>query len=160
MSDTQSVSALVTGGQASAGPPLGPALGPLGVNIMQIIQTINDRTKDFEGMKVPVTVNVNTKTKQWEVTVGIPSAAALLLKEAGIQKGSGASGSTWVGDIKVESIVKVAKAKQEKSYASSLKSVAKEVVGTCLPLGIKIEGKTPKEFTAEINAGKWDTQLN
>ena len=160
MSDTQSVSALVTGGQASAGPPLGPALGPLGVNIMQIIQTINDKTKDFEGMKVPVTVNVNTKTKQWEVTVGIPSAAALLLKEAGIQKGSGASGSTWVGDIKVESIVKVAKAKQEKSYASSLKSVAKEVVGTCLPLGIKIEGKTPKEFTAEINAGKWDSQLN
>lgn len=160
MSDTQSVSALVTGGQASAGPPLGPALGPLGVNIMQIIQTINDKTKDFEGMKVPVTVNVNTKTKQWEVVVGIPSAAALLLKEAGIQKGSGASGSTWVGDIKVESIVMVAKAKQEKSYASSLKSVAKEVVGTCLPLGIKIEGKTPKEFTAEINAGKWDNQLN
>ena len=119
MSDTQSVSALVTGGQASAGPPLGPALGPLGVNIMQIIQTINDKTKDFEGMKVPVTVNVNTKTKQWDVTVGIPSAAALLLKEAGIQKGSGTSGTTWVGDIKVESIVKVAKAKLEKSYASS-----------------------------------------
>lgn len=160
MSDTQSVSALVTGGQASAGPPLGPALGPLGVNIMQIIQTINDRTKDFEGMKVPVTVNVNSKTKQWEVVVGIPSAAALLLKEAGIQKGSGTSGTTWVGDIKVESIVKVAKAKLEKSYASSLKSVAKEVVGTCLPLGIKIEGKTPKEFTAEINAGKWDDKLN
>lgn len=159
MSDTQSVSALVTGAQASAGPPLGPALGPLGVNIMEIIQTINDKTKDFEGMKVPVTVNVNTKTKKWEVIVGIPSAAALLLKEAGIQKGSGTSGSTWVGDIKVESIVKVAKAKLEKSYASSLKSVAKEVVGTCLPLGIKIEGKTPKEFTAEINAGKWDSQL-
>ncbi|WKT58828.1 50S ribosomal protein L11 [Candidatus Nitrosotenuis chungbukensis] len=159
MSDTQSVSALVTGGQASAGPPLGPALGPLGVNIMEIIQAINDKTKDFEGMKVPVTVNVNTKTKKWEVIVGIPSAAALLLKEAGIQKGSGTSGSTWVGDIKVESIVKVAKAKLEKSYAASLKSVAKEVVGTCLPLGIKIEGKTPKEFTAEINAGKWDSQL-
>ncbi len=160
MSDTQSVSALVTGGQASAGPPLGPALGPLGVNIMEIIQAINDKTSDFEGMKVPVTVNVNTKTKKWDVIVGIPSAAALLLKEAGIQKGSGTSGSTWVGDIKVESIVKMAKAKLEKSYASSLKSVAKEVVGTCLPLGIKIEGKTPKEFTAEINAGKWDAQLN
>ena len=159
MSDTQSVSALVTGGGASAGPPLGPALGPLGVNIMQIIQTINDKTKDFEGMKVPVTVNVNTKTKQWDVIVGIPSAAALLLKEAGVQKGSGTSGTAWVGDIKVESVVKVARAKLEKSYASSLKSVAKEVVGTCLPLGIKIEGKTPKEFTAEINAGKWDEQL-
>jgi large subunit ribosomal protein L11 len=159
MSDTQSISALVTGGQASAGPPLGPALGPLGVNIMEIINTINQRTADFEGMKVPVTVSVDTKTKKWEVIVGIPSAAALLLKEAGIQKGSGTSGSTWVGDIKIDSIVKVAKAKLESSYASSIKSVTKEVAGTCVALGIKIEGKHPKEFTAEISAGKWDDKL-
>jgi large subunit ribosomal protein L11 len=159
MSDIQSISALVTGGQASAGPPLGPALGPLGVNIMQIINTINEKTKDFEGMKVPVTVSVNTKTKQWDVIVGIPSAAALLLKEAGIQKGSGTAGSTWVGDIKVDSLVKVAKTKLESSYASSIKSVVKEVAGTCVSLGIKIEGKSPKEFTAEINAGKWDDKL-
>ena len=159
MSDTQSISALVTGGQASAGPPLGPALGPLGVNIMEIINAINERTSDFEGMKVPVTVSVNTKTKKWEVTVGIPSAAALLLKEAGIQKGSGTSGSTWVGDIKVDSLVKVAKAKVESSYATSIKSVAKEVAGTCVSLGIKIEGKHPKEFTSEVNAGKWDDKF-
>jgi len=160
MADTQSISALVTGGQASAGPPLGPALGPLGVNIMEIINAINTKTKDFEGMKVPVTVSVDTKTKKWEVIIGIPSASALILKEAGIQKGSGTSGSTWVGDITVDSLVKVAKAKLEKSYASSLKSVAKEVAGTCLSLGIKIEGKTPKEFTAEINAGTWDSKLS
>lgn len=159
MSDTQSISALVTGGQASAGPPLGPALCPLGVNIMEIINAINERTSDFEGMKVPVTVSVNTKTKKWEVTVGIPSASALLLKEAGIQKGSGTSGSTWVGDIKVDSLVKVAKAKVESSYATEIKSVAKEVAGTCVSLGIKIEGKHPKEFTAEINAGKWDDKF-
>jgi large subunit ribosomal protein L11 len=159
MSDTQTISALVTGGQASAGPPLGPALGPLGVNIMEIINTINEKTSDFEGMKVPVTVSVNTKTKKWEVIVGIPSAAALLLKEAGIQKGSGTSGSTWVGDINVDALVKVAKAKLESSYASSVKSVAKEVAGTCVSLGIKIEGKNPKEFTAEVNAGKWDDKL-
>ncbi len=159
MSDTQSISALVTGGQASAGPPLGPALGPLGVNIMEIINTINQKTSDFEGMKVPVTVSVNAKTKKWEVIVGIPSASALLLKEAGIQKGSGTSGSTWVGDINVDSLVKVAKAKLESSYASSVKSVAKEVAGTCVSLGIKIEGKSPKEFTAEVNAGKWDDKL-
>jgi large subunit ribosomal protein L11 len=159
MSDTQSISALVTGGQASAGPPLGPALGPLGVNIMEIINTINQRTADFEGMKVPVTVSVNTKTKKWEVIVGIPSAAALLLKEAGIQKGSGTTGATWVADIKVDSIVKVAKAKLESSYASSIKSVAKEVAGTCVSLGIKIEGKHPKEFTADVNAGKWDSKF-
>lgn len=159
MAASQKVSSLVTGGQASAGPPLGPALGPMGVNIMEVIKAINEKTKDFEGMKVPVTVTVHPDTKKWEVEVGIPSAAALVLKEAGIQKGSGTSGTDWVGDIGIDSIVKVAKTKLESSYASSLKSVAKEIIGTCLCLGIKIEGKTPKEITAEISQGKWDEKL-
>jgi len=159
MAEAQTISSLVTGGQASAGPPLGPALGPMGVNIMEVIKAINEKTKDFEGMKVPVTVTVYPDTKKWEVEVGIPSAAALVLKEAGIQKGSGTSGTDWVGDIGIESIVKVAKTKLELSYASSLKSVAKEIIGTCLCLGIKIEGKTPKEITAEISQGKWDEKL-
>lgn len=156
MADMQSISTLVTGGQASAGPPLGPALGPLGVNIMQVIGAINEKTKDFEGMKVPVTVKVDTKTKKYEIEIGIPSASALILKEAGITKGSGTSGTNWVGDITMDSVVKVAKTKMDSSYATSLKSVAKTVVGTCLPLGVKIEGKTPKEITQEINEGKWD----
>jgi large subunit ribosomal protein L11 len=159
MGELQKISTLVTGGQASAGPPLGPALGPMGVNIMEVINTINEKTSDFEGMKVPVTVLVDPATKKWSIEIGIPSAAALILKESGIQKGSGTSGKDWVGNIGVDGIVKVAKAKLEKSYADSLKSVAKEIVGTCLCLGIKVEGKSPKEFTAEINAGKWDEKL-
>ncbi|MFB5605412.1 MAG: 50S ribosomal protein L11 [Nitrosarchaeum sp.] len=159
MVEAQKISSLVTGGAASAGPPLGPALGPLGVNIMEIIKAINDKTKDFEGMKVPVTVSVFPDTKKWEIEIGIPSAAALLLKEAGIQKGTGTAGTAWVGDITIDSVIKVAKTKLDKSYASSLKSVAKTMIGTCLSLGIKVEGKTPKEITAEINAGKWDSKL-
>lgn len=159
MGEPQKISSLVTGGGASAGPPLGPALGPLGVNIMEIINAINDKTKDFEGMKVPVTVSVDPDTKKWEIEVGIPSAAALILKEAGIQKGSGTSGSEWVGDVTMDSITKIANTKLEKSYASSLKSVAKTIIGTCLTLGIKVEGKTPKEITAEINEGKWDEKF-
>ena len=159
MGDTQKISSLVTGGQASAGPPLGPALGPMGVNIMQVIEAINEKTKDFEGMKVPVTVSVDTETKKWEIEIGIPSAAALVLKEAGIQKGSGTSGTDWVADVGIDAIVKVAKTKLDASYATSLKSVAKEIIGTCLCLGIKIEGKTPKEITVEINEGKFDDKL-
>jgi len=155
----QKVSALVTGGGASAGPPLGPALGPLGVNIMEVIKAINEKTTDFEGMKVPVTVIVDTDTKKYEIEIGIPSAAALILKEAGIQKGSGASGSEWVGDVTMDSVVKVANTKLDKSYASSLKSVAKTIIGTCLALGIKVEGKTPKEITAEVTEGKWDAKF-
>ncbi|HJJ22429.1 MAG TPA: 50S ribosomal protein L11 [Nitrosopumilus sp.] len=155
----QKVSALVTGGAASAGPPLGPALGPLGVNIMEIIKTINDKTKDFEGMKVPVTVVVNSDTKKYEIEIGIPSAAALIMKEAGIQKGSGASGTEWAGDVTMDGIIKIANTKLEKSYASSLKSVTKTIIGTCVALGVKVEGKTPKEITAEVNEGKWDKKF-
>ena len=159
MGDKQTISSLVTGGEASAGPPLGPAMGPMGVNIMQVIEAINEKTKEFKGMKIPVTVSVDADTKEWEIEVGIPSASALLLKEAGIQKGSSTSGTEWAGDITADSIVKVANVKLETSYASSLKSVAKQIVGTCISLGIKIEGKTPKEFTAEINDGKWDSKF-
>lgn len=155
----QKVSSLVTGGAASAGPPLGPALGPLGVNIMEVINTINDKTKDFDGMKVPITVIVDSDTKKYEIEIGIPSAAALIMKEAGIQKGSGTSGTEWVGDVTIDSIIKVANTKLEGSYASSLKSVAKTVIGTCVSLGVKVEGKTPKEITAEINEGKWDQKF-
>ena len=160
MAEAQTISSLVTGGEASAGPPLGPALGPMGVNIMEVINAINEKTKDFAGMKVPVTVSVFPDTKKWEIEIGIPSAAALVLKEAGLQKGSGTSGTDWVGDIKMDAIVKVAKTKLEKSYASTIKSVSKEIIGTCLCLGIKIEGKSPKEITAEINDGKWDSKFN
>ena len=160
MANKQTVSSLVTGGEASAGPPLGPALGPMGVNILQIISAINEQTKEFQGMKIPVTVSVDADTKKWEIEVGIPSASALLLKDAGIQKGSGTSGTEWVGEVSADMIAKIAKVKLETSYASSLKSVAKQIVGTCVSLGIKVEGKTPKEFTAEIDEGKWDSKLN
>ncbi len=159
MGEPQKISSLVTGGQASAGPPLGPAMGPLGVNIMEVIGAINEKTKDFEGMKVPVTVSVDPDTKAYEIEIGIPSAAALLMKEAGIQKGSGAPGTDYVGDVTMDSVLKVAGTKLEASYASSLKQVAKTIVGTCVPLGLKIEGKTPREITAEINEGKWDEKL-
>lgn len=155
----QRVSSLVTGGGASAGPPLGPALGPLGVNIMQVIKSINDKTKEFEGMKIPVTVIVDTDTKEYNIEVGIPSAAALIMKEANINKGSGATGTEWAGDITIDSVIKVANTKLEKSYAVSLKSVTKTIIGTCLALGVKIEGKTPKEMTAEINDGKWNEKF-
>ena len=159
MGESQKISSLVTGGEASAGPPLGPALGPLGVNIMEIIAAINQKTEDFKGMKVPVTVSVDPETKKWDIDIGVPSVSALLLKEANIQKGSGTSGTEWVADIGMDSIVKIAKTKLEISYATSVKSVAKSIIGTCVSLGIKIESKTPKEITAEIADSKWDEKF-
>ena len=81
------------------------------------------------------------------------------MKEANIQKGTGTAGSEWVADVGMDSIVKVANVKLETSYASKLKSVVKQIIGTCNCLGIKIEGKTPKEITLEINEGKWDSKI-
>ena len=76
MGDKKSVSALVSGGEASAGPPLGPALGPIGVNVLQVVNMINEKTKDFPGMKVPVKVEVDSETKKFTVVVGIPPTAS------------------------------------------------------------------------------------
>jgi large subunit ribosomal protein L11 len=75
------VSVLVEGGKASAGPPLGPALGPLGVNVGQVVAQINEETKQFAGMRVPVIVKVNPTNRTFTLVVGRPPVAALLLKE-------------------------------------------------------------------------------
>ncbi|MGA7898234.1 MAG: 50S ribosomal protein L11 [Nitrososphaeraceae archaeon] len=155
MTDKKSISALVSGGEASAGPPLGPALGPIGVNVLQVVNAINEKTKDFPGMKVPVKIEVDSDTKQFNVEVGIPPTAALILKEAGITKGSGTAGTASAGKITMDSIIKIAKMKIDNSYASSLKSAVKEVIGSCLSLGISIDDKTPKETYTEIKQDKY-----
>jgi large subunit ribosomal protein L11 len=159
VSEKKSISALVSGGEASAGPPLGPALGPIGVNVLQVVNTINEKTKDFPGMKVPVKVEVDTETKKFTVEVGIPPTTALVAKEAGIAKGSGTSGSNYVGDISIASAVKIAKMKIDGSYAKDVKGAVKEVLGSCVSMGIKIEGKPAKEVYEDISAGKHDELL-
>jgi large subunit ribosomal protein L11 len=156
MGDKKSISALVSGGEASAGPPLGPALGPMGVNVLQVVNMINDKTKDFPGMKVPVKVEVDSESKKFTVEVGIPPTAALVSKEAGITKGSGAAGTNFAGNITMASAVKIAKMKIDSSYAKDLKSAVKEVIGSCVSSGIKVEEKPAKEVFTDISAGKYD----
>ena len=150
------MSALVVGGEATAGPPLGPALGPLGVNVMQIVKEINDQTKDYAGMRVPVKVNVETETKKFTVEVGIPTASALIVKESGIAKGSATPKTAPVGNLSISSLVKIAKAKMSQSYGRDAKSVAREVAGSCVSMGVTIEGKLAKEFLVEMSEHKWD----
>lgn len=159
MGEKKTVSALVTGGEANAGPPLGPALGPLGVNVLNIVKLINEKTKDYAGMKVPVKVEVDPETKEFDVVVGVPPTAALLAKETGIQKGSGQSGTEFVGDLDIDKVIKVAKLKMDSSYAFDVKGAVKQTLGSCVSMGIKVEGKTPKEMLQEIDEGKWDDSL-
>ncbi|HDN68903.1 50S ribosomal protein L11 [ANME-1 cluster archaeon ex4572_4] len=149
------VEVLVEGGKASAGPPLGPALGPLGVSIKEVVERINELTRDFAGMKVPVKVTVVAAGKA-EITVGTPPTAALLKKELGIEKAKTDSTTDFVGDISLEQVKAVAKKKREGMLAASLKSAVKEVLGTCVSMRVKVEGKEAKEVQREIEEGKFD----
>jgi len=156
MGDKKTISALVNGGEASAGPPLGPALGPIGVNVLQVVNNINEKTKDFPGMKVPVKVEVDTTTKQFTVEVGVPPTAALIIKESGVTKGSGTAGTNFAGNITMETAVKIAKMKIDSSYAHDIHGAVKEVIGSCLSIGMTIEGMPAKQIYSEISAGKYE----
>jgi large subunit ribosomal protein L11 len=159
MGERKTVAALVVGGEANAGPPLGPALGPLGVNVMAIVKQINDLTGEYAGMRVPIKVHVESETKQFEVEVGVPTTSALIAKEAGITKGSGSPKATLVGNLTMAQVVRIARAKAPQSYGSSLRSMTREVVGSCISMGIKVEERDPRDTMREIAAGKWDQLL-
>lgn len=156
----EKVETLIEGGKASAAPPLGPALGPLKVNIGQVVADINKKTADFKGMKVPVKVIVDTETKDYEIEIGTPPASQLIKSELGIAKGSGTPDKTYVGDMTVDQIKKVARMKFDSLLANDLSAAVREMAGTCFSLGIKIDGKVPREFIADVKAGKYDSQLN
>ena len=155
MVDKKIVDLLVSGGQATAGPPLGPALGPLGVNTMAFVTKINELTKDYAGMKVPVKVAVDVENKTFEITIGTPTASALIVSELKIEKGSGTPNTEKVGDLTMEQIVRIAKVKRPQLLASTLKGATKEMLGTCLSMGVTVEGKDPREVQEEIDAGNY-----
>ena len=152
------VEVLVPGGTATAGPPLGPALGPLGINVKAVVDEINKKTASFNGMQVPVRVEVDEK-KNFTISVGIPPTTALIMKEAGVAKGSSEPNTVVVGDVPLEATVTIAKMKLDDMLSYDLKNAVKEVVGTCVSLGITVSGKKPKEMLAEIDSGVHDGVL-
>jgi large subunit ribosomal protein L11 len=154
----ETIESLVEGGNASPGPPLGPALGPTGLNIGKVIAAINEKTADYKGMKVPIKVVIDTDTKSFEVVVGSPPAASLLKKEAGIETGT--KDGKPIANIEFAQLVKVAKMKKDAMLAKDLKAAVKEAAGTCVNVGLTIDNLKPKEMIAAINAGKYDAQLN
>jgi large subunit ribosomal protein L11 len=156
LGEKKQVEALLGGGEVTAGPPLGPALGPLGVNVLQIVNRINELTKAYAGMKVPVKVIVDTDTKDFEVEIGTPTTSALIVKELGIEKGSGSPKAEKAGNLTVEQVAKIAMMKLPGSYALSSTTAAKEILGTCVSMGITIDGRDPREVQKEISEGKWD----
>lgn len=152
------VEVLVPGGKASPSPPLGPALGPLGVNIKAVIEKINEETKAFNGINVPVKITIDDK-KQFTIQIGTPPTSALIKKELEIELGSAKPNEKFVGNLTMKQAVEIARAKRNDSLAKTMKNTVKEIVGTCLSMGITIEGMKPKEAIVAINSGKFDSDF-
>jgi large subunit ribosomal protein L11 len=150
---------IVPGGGATGGPPIGPALGPMGVNIMNIVAEINKQTGEYKGTPVPVDVVIDTDTREFTVKVGMLSTFALLTQAVKITKGSGTPHSAYVGDLPFDELVSVAKKKKAGLYAATIKSAAREVLGTCQSMGVTVDGKPAKEVQDLIMSGAYDAQL-
>lgn len=157
------ITALVEGGKASAAPPLGPALGPSGCNIGEVIAAINQKTSAFSGMQVPIKVFVDKSARTFEVEVGTPPVSGLVKKKLGIsapvKEEAGAKGKKTIGNMTFAQLLDVAKMKEAGMLSRSVKASVCQVAGTCLSMGVTVEGKSPKEFVADVKAGKYDSQL-
>jgi large subunit ribosomal protein L11 len=156
---SETVEILIDGGKATPGPPLGPAIGPLGINMMQVVEQINQKTADFDGMKVPVKIIVDSATKEFEVEVGTPPTTALIMDELKIEKGSQDPGLEKVADLKMEQALKIARMKFDTLLSPDYKNAAKEIIGTCVSMGISVEGKDPREVQKEVDEGAYDSVL-
>lgn len=152
------VKALVEGGKASPKPPLGPQLSQLKLDIGKVIAEINEKTKDFAGMQVPVEIIVN-EDKSFEIRVGTPPVSSLVKKELGIEKLAKEPGKEFVGDLKFEQIVKITKMKMDSLGTRDMKKAVKQILGSLVSMGVSVEGKHPKEVQKEIDEGKWDEKL-
>lgn len=150
---------LVEGGDMKPGPAISQKLGPLGINIGKVIQEINKSTDSFKGLKVPIELNVDPKTKNFTVNVFSPPVSELIKKELGIELGSGSAKKLKVGNLSIEQAISVAKTKFNNMLSKDLKSAVKTVVGSCVSLGILIENKEAKEISKEIEAGKYDKEI-
>lgn len=159
MGDKTTINTLVEGGSASAGPPLGPELGPLPVDVGEVVGKINEKTKDFEGMEVPVDVIVDEETGDFEVEVGKPPTAGLIRDELGIEKGSGEPNENKVADMSFEQACKVARMKDTDLLAMDIRGAVKEVIGTAQSMGITIDGEDAYEVQQKIKNGEYDDQL-
>ena len=150
------VKALVTGGAASGGPPIGPAVGPTGINIKDVVDVVNEKTMIFKGLTVPVRIECDPETKQFEIFVETPSTASLLLKELGVEKGSSNCLEDKVGDLTLEQIQNVTRAKRDIFLDKNYKTSIKTVLGTVLSIGATVEGEDPKTIQKKLDNGEYD----
>ena len=132
----------IKGGAANPSPPVGPALGAAGVNIMEFCKQFNSRTQDKPGKVLPVTITV-FKDKSFEFVVKTPPAAVQLLEAAKIKKGSGEPNRSKVATVSWDQIKLISEDKMVDLNAFTLDSAMKMIAGTARSMGIKVKGQAP-----------------
>lgn len=132
----------VRGGAANPSPPVGPALGAAGVNIMEFCKQFNARTQDKPGKILPVVINVY-KDKSFDFVVKTPPAAVQLLEAAKVKKGSGEPNRKRVATVTWDQVKKIAEDKMQDLNAFQIESAMLMIAGTARSMGIKIKGKAP-----------------
>jgi large subunit ribosomal protein L11 len=128
----------IPAGKATPAPPVGPALGQAGVNIMDFCKTFNARTQAQDGLIIPVVITVYSDRSYTFITK-TPPAAVLLLKAAGIQKGSGVPNRNKVGKVSKKQVEEIAKTKLPDLNAGSLEAAMRIVEGTARSMGIEVQ---------------------
>ena len=132
----------VRGGAANPSPPVGPALGAAGVNIMDFCKQFNARTQDKPGKVVPVVISVFAD-KSFEFVIKTPPAAAQLLEAAKVKKGSGEPNRIKVASVSWDQIRKIAEDKMVDLNAFTVESAMKMVAGTARSMGLNVKGQSP-----------------
>ena len=155
----EKIDLMVDGGKATVSPALAQKLGPLKMNIQEVLSAVNTKTEVFKGMKVPVKVVVDPDTKAFDIEVGTPPTTQLLMNEIALKKGSPTPNTLKVSNITIEQVIKVALMKWDSLYANSLKNAVKTVLGSCNSLGVLVEGKPAADVVKEVEAGIYNKEL-
>lgn len=150
---------LVDGGAMKPGPAVAQQLGPLGINMGKVISDVNEATKEFKGMQVPAVLEVDSKTKEFTVSVSTPSVSALIKKELGLELASGNRIKIQAGNIAFERVIAVTKQKQQGMLARDFLGALKSVIGSCMSLGLLIDSKDPKQVLQEIEEGNYKDEI-
>ena len=132
------------GGQANPAPPIGPALGSKGINIMDFCKQFNARTQDKQGKVIPVIITVYAD-KSFDFVLKTPPAAVQLLEAAKLKKGSNESNRTKVGNVSWDQVKTIAEDKMPDLNCFTVESAMKMVAGTARSMGIEIKGTAPWE---------------
>jgi len=151
---------MVEGGKMSPGPAVAQQLGPMGINMGKVISDVNEATKEFAGVTLPVHLTVDADTKEVSIKVMSPPTSELIKKELKVEKASAARLKQRSGNLAIEQVISVAKSKHDHMLSNEFISSVKSVVGTCQALGVLIENKEAQEVMEEIVEGKYSEEIN